>query len=80
MPKTGFNFSADNIRVIKIIGGVIDNSFIINGLVFNKCVEGEVKKVSNARVVAFFCSFGGNNLSFLVYFTALSKILIIYII
>lgn len=68
MPRNNLNFNSDNIRIIKIRGGNDDKSYVINGLVFIKCVEGSIKKISNAKIAAYSCSFGVNNLSYSVSF------------
>lgn len=57
IPKNNFNFNVDNIRIVKILGGGIQNSVIVNGMVFRRGAEGEVKKISNARVAVFACPF-----------------------
>lgn len=55
--KKSSNFNVDNIRTIKIIGGGVAQSRIINGMVFRRGAEGEVKKASSARVCIFACPF-----------------------
>lgn len=57
MPKNSTNFNVDNIRVIKVIGGGIHNSHVVNGMVFRRKAEGETKKASNAKVAIFACPF-----------------------
>lgn len=53
VPKNTNNFNVDNIRVCKIIGSGVTSSRTMNGMVFRRGAEGEVKKVDNARVAVF---------------------------
>ncbi|KAH7729509.1 hypothetical protein AAVH_02984 [Aphelenchoides avenae] len=57
VPKNSFNFNVDNIRICKILGAGIANSRVMNGMVFRRGAEGEVKKAANARVAVFACPF-----------------------
>lgn len=51
--KTPFN--VDNVRVAKILGAGIHNSEVIQGMVFKREVEGDVKALRDAKIVAFSC-------------------------
>ncbi|OAX35707.1 T-complex protein 1 [Rhizopogon vinicolor AM-OR11-026] len=53
MPKNPKNFNVDNVRVVKIMGGSLAGSKVVQGMVFGREPEGIVKKVSNAKVVVF---------------------------
>uniref|UniRef100_A0A6G1SPF8 T-complex protein 1 subunit theta n=1 Tax=Aceria tosichella TaxID=561515 RepID=A0A6G1SPF8_9ACAR len=49
------SFNVDNIRVCKILGGGVQQSHIVNGMVFKKYVEGAHASVKNAKVAVFNC-------------------------
>jgi T-complex protein 1 subunit theta len=49
------SFNVDNVRVCKILGGGVQQSHILNGMVFKKHVEGAHGSVKNAKVAVFNC-------------------------
>lgn len=49
------SFNVDNIRICKILGGGVQQSHIVNGMVFKKYVEGAHSSVTNAKVVVYSC-------------------------
>jgi len=53
-PMNG-NFNVDNVRVTKILGSGIYASEVVNGMVFTRHVEGDVKRVNNAKICVFTC-------------------------
>lgn len=53
-PQTG-NFNVDNIRVQKIMGSGLYSSEIVNGMVFRRHVEGDITKVTNAKICVLSC-------------------------
>ncbi|KAI1419017.1 T-complex protein 1 subunit theta [Xylaria sp. FL1777] len=55
MPKNPVNFNVDNVRVVKIMGGSLEQSRVVKGMVFPKEPDGSVKKAKNARVGVFSC-------------------------
>ena len=55
LPKNPANFNVDNIRIVKIMGGSIDQSRVIRGMVFARQPDGTVKKASKAKVGVFSC-------------------------
>ena len=55
LPKNPANFNVDNIRVVKIMGGSIDQSKVIKGMVFAREPDGSVKKAAKAKVGVFSC-------------------------
>jgi T-complex protein 1 subunit theta len=55
MPKNPMNFNVDNIRVVKIMGGSLEQSKVVKGMVFGREPEGIVKKASKAKVGVFSC-------------------------
>lgn len=55
LPKNPANFNVDNIRVVKIMGGSLDQSRVVKGMVFPKEPNGTVKKVKKAKVGVYTC-------------------------
>jgi len=49
------NFNVDNVRVTKILGSGIYASEVVHGMVFPRQVEGDVKKVVDAKICVFTC-------------------------
>ena len=54
-PKNPANFNVDNIRVAKIMGGSVEQSRVVKGMVFGREPEGSAKKASKAKVGVFSC-------------------------
>ena len=54
-PKDPRNFNVDNIRVVKIMGGSLEQSRVVRGMVLGREPEGSVKKASKAKVGVFSC-------------------------
>ncbi|TGJ85592.1 hypothetical protein E0Z10_g3152 [Xylaria hypoxylon] len=55
MPKNPVNFNVDNVRVVKIMGGSLEQSRVVKGMVFPKEPDGSVKKAKKARVGVYSC-------------------------
>ena len=55
LPKNPVNFNVDNVRVVKIMGGSLEQSRVIKGMVFGREPDGSVKKASRAKVGVFSC-------------------------
>jgi T-complex protein 1 subunit theta len=55
LPKNPANFNVDNVRVVKIMGGSLEQSKVVKGMVFAKEPDGSVKKVKKAKVGVFTC-------------------------
>ncbi|KZF21634.1 T-complex protein 1 [Xylona heveae TC161] len=55
LPKNPANFNVDNIRVVKIMGGSIEQSRVVKGMVFGREPDGSVKKAKKAKVGVFSC-------------------------
>ncbi|KAL1881405.1 hypothetical protein VTK73DRAFT_4165 [Phialemonium thermophilum] len=55
LPKNPVNFNVDNIRVVKIMGGSLEQSRVVKGMVFPKEPDGSVKKAKKAKVGVFSC-------------------------
>ncbi|KAA6411677.1 MAG: T-complex theta subunit [Lasallia pustulata] len=55
MPKHAANFNVDNIRVVKIMGGSLEQSKVVKGMVFGREPDGSVKKAKRAKVGVFSC-------------------------
>ncbi|KAK6953190.1 T-complex protein 1 subunit theta [Daldinia eschscholtzii] len=56
LPKNPVNFNVDNIRVVKIMGGSLEQSKVVKGMVFPKEPDGSVKKATKAKVGVFSCA------------------------
>ena len=52
-PDNRQNFNVDNVRISKLVGGFVDQSEIIQGIVIKRNVEGTVSCVENAPVAIF---------------------------
>lgn len=55
LPKNPFNFNVDNVRVVKIMGGSLEQSKVVKGMVFGREPDGSVKKASKAKVGVYSC-------------------------
>ncbi|KZT21125.1 T-complex protein 1 [Neolentinus lepideus HHB14362 ss-1] len=55
MPPNPKNFNVDNVRVVKIMGGSLPNSRVVQGMVFGREPEGSIKKVQKAKVAVYTC-------------------------
>ncbi|QSL65693.1 hypothetical protein MERGE_003006 [Pneumocystis wakefieldiae] len=55
LPKNPLLFNVDCIRVVKILGGCLDESRVVKGMVFPRDPEGIVRKVLKAKVGVFSC-------------------------
>lgn len=55
LPKNPINFNVDNIRVVKIMGGSLEQSKMVKGMVFGREPDGLVKKATRAKVGVFSC-------------------------
>ncbi|KAF8557820.1 T-complex protein 1 [Imleria badia] len=53
MPNNAKNFNVDNVRVVKIMGGNLAGSRVVQGMVFGREPEGVIKKVTRAKVAVF---------------------------
>lgn len=60
LPKQPVNFNVDNIRVVKIMGGSLEQSKVVKGMVFGREPDGSVKKAKNAKVGVFSCPIDTN--------------------
>jgi len=49
------NFNVDNVRVQKIMGSGIFSSEVVNGMVFKRHVEGDITKVTDAKICVLSC-------------------------
>lgn len=55
LPKNPVNFNVDNVRVVKIMGGSLEQSRVVKGMVFGREPEGQIKKARKAKVGVFSC-------------------------
>ncbi|KAF9047803.1 chaperonin Cpn60/TCP-1 family [Panaeolus papilionaceus] len=56
MPQNNKNFNVDNVRVVKIMGGSLAGSRVVQGMVFGREPEGSITKVKKAKVAVFTCA------------------------
>lgn len=55
MPKNPTAFNVDNIRVVKIMGGGLEDSDVVKGMVFSREPTGVIRKAKNAKVAVYSC-------------------------
>ncbi|KAI9731241.1 MAG: T-complex protein 1 subunit theta [Claussenomyces sp. TS43310] len=55
LPKNPIAFNVDNIRVVKIMGGSLEQSRVVKGMVLGREPDGSVKKATRAKVGVFSC-------------------------
>ncbi|KAF4550691.1 TCP-1/cpn60 chaperonin-like protein 3 [Elsinoe fawcettii] len=55
LPKDVRGFNVDNVRVVKIMGGSIDQSRVVKGMVFGREPEGTTRKATKAKVGVYSC-------------------------
>lgn len=55
LPKNPQHFNVDNVRVVKIMGGSLEQSKVVKGMVFGREPDGSVKKAKNVKVGIFSC-------------------------
>ncbi|KAE8326507.1 TCP-1/cpn60 chaperonin family-domain-containing protein [Aspergillus sergii] len=55
LPKNPVNFNVDNVRVVKIMGGSLEQSRVVKGMVLGREPDGAIKKATKAKVGVFSC-------------------------
>ncbi|KAG5437843.1 hypothetical protein PCANB_000558 [Pneumocystis canis] len=55
LPKNPLNFNIDSIRVVKILGGSLNESKVVKGMVFPRESEGIIRNATKAKVGVFSC-------------------------
>lgn len=55
LPKNPTSFNVDNVRVVKIMGGSLEQSRVVKGMVFGREPDGLIKKARKAKVGVFSC-------------------------
>ncbi|GHJ87879.1 hypothetical protein NliqN6_4281 [Naganishia liquefaciens] len=55
MPTSPKDFNVDSVRIVKVLGGGLDHSRVVRGMVFGREAEGIVKKATKAKVAVFSC-------------------------
>ncbi|TFK20844.1 t-complex protein 1 [Coprinopsis marcescibilis] len=55
MPANPKNFNVDNVRVVKIMGGGLAQSKVVQGMVFGREAEGTVKNIKSGKVAVYTC-------------------------
>jgi len=58
MPKNVYNFNVDNVRVCKILGGSLNTSEVVQGVVIPYDTMGDLSEVVDAKIAVFTCSLG----------------------
>jgi T-complex protein 1 subunit theta len=53
LPSNPKNFNVDYVRVAKLLGGGVADSYVLRGMIVQKDAEGTVKQVTNAKVAVF---------------------------
>ena len=64
LPKDSLRFNDDHIRLSKILGGSIEDSLVLRGLVVNRSPESsnhDLSKLKNVKVAVFNCPFDPNS-------------------
>lgn len=51
-PRT---FSVDNVRICKIVGGGVQTSKMVKGMMFKRTIESDIQSVENAVIATFSC-------------------------
>lgn len=49
-------FNVDNVRVCKVLGSGLNNSQVVQGMVFKRQVEGEITRAEKAKVAVYSCA------------------------
>ncbi|KAI6648819.1 T-complex protein 1 subunit theta isoform X2 [Oopsacas minuta] len=57
LPENPKNFDVDCVRIVKIPGAGVRDSFQVSGMLFKRGVEGDISSVENAKVVVYSCPF-----------------------
>ncbi|XP_041028240.1 T-complex protein 1 subunit theta-like [Juglans microcarpa x Juglans regia] len=52
-PNNPENFNVDNVRVVKLLGGGLHNSTVVQGMVLKSDAVGSIKRVEKAKVAVF---------------------------
>ncbi|KAF9591265.1 hypothetical protein IFM89_003216 [Coptis chinensis] len=52
-PKNPASFNVDNVRVVKLVGGGLQNSAIVRGMVLKHDAVGSIKKMAKAKIAVF---------------------------
>ncbi|XP_054270990.1 T-complex protein 1 subunit theta [Macrosteles quadrilineatus] len=50
------SFNVDNVRVCKILGSGLFNSQVVQGMVFKRHVEGDITKMTKAKIAVYTCA------------------------
>ena len=57
MPRNTFNFNVDNVRVCKLLGGDISQSYVVRGMVFQfPTLPSSISSVKDAKIAVFTCA------------------------
>lgn len=61
LPRNHNNFDSEFIRIQKILGGNINDSYVINGLMVNRNVEGTITECKNPKIAVYSCPLDPDN-------------------
>lgn len=53
LPKNPANFDVDNVRVEKLVGGGVSDSYVVKGMVVTRGAEGTITKMKDAKVAVY---------------------------
>ncbi|XP_078495211.1 T-complex protein 1 subunit theta-like [Ciona intestinalis] len=57
LPPNRIQFNVDNIRVIKLLGSGVHSSQLVNGMMFLRECESDLKNIKDAKVAVYTCPF-----------------------
>ena len=55
MPKNPKDFNVDSVRVVKVLGGGLEASRVVRGMVFGREPEGIITNATKAKVAVYTC-------------------------
>lgn len=61
MPKSGSSFSTDNVRVVKVLGGSLNDSEVVHGLAILRGSETSIQHAKDCKVAVFNCELQAEN-------------------
>ena len=61
-PEGPPKMKADSVRIIKLIGGNIMQSTVVNGMLLPRTVEGTITRMENAKITVFGCGIESEHL------------------
>lgn len=55
LPRSHKSFDVEHVRVAKILGGSIHDSFVLNGLLVQRNAEGMITKADKPKIAVYSC-------------------------